>query len=85
MQVCICKHSTYPVQERGERLRARAEAARAVRHARVLRRFWHTSGGLIWQDAAVLALLASSVAGAACLWPPLREPPAEAALEVSED
>ncbi|KAK9845981.1 hypothetical protein WJX81_007561 [Elliptochloris bilobata] len=72
-------------KERGERLRARADVARAARHARVLRRFWHTSSGLVWQDAAVLALLTSSVVGAACLWPPLRPPDAEPALDTSED
>ena len=48
-----------PEQERGERLRARAEAARAARHARVLRRFWHTSSGLVWQ---VLGVWASAAA-----------------------
>ena len=37
------------------------------------------------QDAAVLALLASSVVGAACLWPPLRQPAADPAVESSED
>ena len=37
------------------------------------------------QDAAVLALLASSVVGAACLWPPLRQPAADPALDSRED
>jgi hypothetical protein len=36
-------------QERFERVRWRAKHARAVRHARVLSRFWHTQQGLIWQ------------------------------------
>ena len=33
-------------------MRWRAKHARAVRHARVLSRFWHTSQGLIWQVRA---------------------------------
>jgi hypothetical protein len=45
----------------------------------VLRRFWHTSAGPIWQDAAVLALLAASAGGAVALWPAPRAPLDDAA------
>lgn len=53
---------------RGERLRRRADAARAVRHAAVLRRFWHTHGGVTWPDVAVAAAFALGTAGLALVW-----------------
>ncbi len=85
-----CRRSTsqdllWGPQERGARLRARADAARALRHARVLRRFWHTSAGLVWQDAAVMALLAASAGGAVALWPAPRPPLEDAAAGAREE
>ena len=32
-----------------------------MRHAQVLRRFWHTSQGLVWQDALVVVMLGLSL------------------------
>ncbi len=48
-------------QERFERIRWRTRTARAARHAQVLRRFWHTRQGLVWQDALVVAMLGLSL------------------------
>ncbi|EIE20868.1 DnaJ-domain-containing protein [Coccomyxa subellipsoidea C-169] len=48
-------------KERFERVRWRTRNARAVRHAQVLRRFWHTSQGLVWQDALVVVMLGLSL------------------------
>ncbi len=42
-------------------MRWRTRNARAVRHAQVLRRFWHTSQGLVWQDALVVVMLGLSL------------------------
>jgi hypothetical protein len=57
-------------QERFERVRWRTRHARAVRQAHILRRFWHTSQGLIWQDAMVVAMLGLSLGlSAVQLWP----------------
>lgn len=39
----------------------RTKNARAMRHAQVLRRFWHTSQGLVWQDALVVVMLGLSL------------------------
>jgi hypothetical protein len=48
-------------QERFERVQWRTKNARAMRHAQVLRRFWHTSQGLVWQDALVVVMLGLSL------------------------
>lgn len=32
-----------------------------MRHAQILRRFWHTKQGLVWQDALVVAMLGMSL------------------------
>ncbi|BDA42407.1 probable chaperone protein DnaJ at N-terminal half [Coccomyxa sp. Obi] len=48
-------------KERFERVRWRTANARAARHAQVLRRFWHTSQGLVWQDALVVVMLGLSL------------------------
>lgn len=48
-------------KDRFERVRWRTANARAARHAQVLRRFWHTSQGLVWQDALVVVMLGLSL------------------------
>ncbi|KAK9909641.1 hypothetical protein WJX75_005462 [Coccomyxa subellipsoidea] len=48
-------------KERFERVQWRTKNARAMRHAQVLRRFWHTSQGLVWQDALVVVMLGLSL------------------------
>lgn len=53
---------------RAERLRRRAEDARAARHAGILRTFWQTHHGLTRMDAAFVALVFASAAGLALVW-----------------
>lgn len=48
-------------QERFERVRWKTRNAQAARHAQVLRRFWHTSQRLVWQDALVVVMLGLSL------------------------
>jgi hypothetical protein len=54
---------------RGQRLKRRAEDARHMRHAAVLRRFWQTHSGVTWQDAVVVVAAVALTAGFASLWP----------------
>lgn len=61
---------------RFDRSLAAARAARAVRHAAILKRAWVARPGFIWQDAAAAAALAVVVAGVALSWPATRARPA---------
>lgn len=56
-------------KRRGERVRARAEHARAARHAETLRGFWQASRRLQRADGAAAFGLASVLVGVAWAWP----------------
>lgn len=51
-------------------MKAKAQQARAARQAATLRKFWHTHSGVTWQDALLVSLFTSSMAGLAYLWTP---------------
>ncbi len=63
--LCIC------LQLRYQREKAKAQQARAARQAATLRKFWHMHSGVTWQDALLVSLFTSSMAGLAYLWPQL--------------
>jgi curved DNA-binding protein CbpA len=55
-------------RERVSRLKRKTEAARAMRHAMVLRRFWQTHSGITKWDVAVVALFLGTCGGVAFQW-----------------
>ncbi len=57
------------MQERAQRQRERIVTARHQRTARVLRGFWHTHGGVTWQDGVVLTLALAGGVAAVIMWP----------------
>ena len=58
------------MQARHQRVKAKAQQARAARQAATLRKFWHTSSGVTWQDALLVTLFTGSMVGLGYYWVP---------------
>ena len=59
------------MQARHQRVKAKAQQARAARQAATLRKFWLTHSGVTWQDA----LLTGSMLGLGYYWAPKKATP----------
>ena len=70
--VCICKSPIWcdVMQARHQRVKAKAQQARAARQAAMLRKFWHTQSGVTWQDALLVTLFTGSMLGLGYYWAP---------------
>ncbi|KAG7667701.1 hypothetical protein Ndes2526B_g01904 [Nannochloris sp. 'desiccata'] len=62
------KMEAFDVKNRSTRLRRRAETAKYVRHATILRTFWQGRSVVTWQDAAVGAVFLFVGVGVAYHW-----------------
>ena len=62
--------SVVEMQARHQRVKAKAQQARAARQAATLRKFWHTSSGVTWQDALLVTLFTGSMLGLGYYWVP---------------
>lgn len=56
------------MRERHLRTTARAAKARGRKVDQVLRGFWQTRGGVLWQDLAVLAAAGACLGASAAYW-----------------
>lgn len=62
------KREAFEVKARSTRLRRRAETAKHIRHATILRKFWQGRTVFTWQDAAVGAAFLCTSIGLAYHW-----------------
>ncbi len=62
------------MQARHQRVKAKAQQARAARQAATLRKFWHTQSGVTWQDALLFTLFTGSMLGLGYYWTPKASP-----------
>lgn len=69
------------LQARHQRVKAKAQQARAARQAATLRKFWHTSSGVTWQDALLVTIFTGSMLGLGYYWVPRDAPPKLAAQD----
>ena len=63
------------MQARHQRVKAKAQQARAARQAATLRKFWHTHSGVTWQDALLVSLFTGSMLGLGYYWAPKQAAP----------
>lgn len=73
------------VQARHQRVKAKAQQARAARQAATLRKFWHTHSGVTWQDALLVSLFTGSMLGLGYYWAPKKATPPVAKLDATAD
>lgn len=66
------------MQARHQRVKAKAQQARAARQAAMLRKFWHTQSGVTWQDALLVSLFTGSMLGLGYYWAPKKAAPPDA-------
>ena len=66
------------MQARHQRVKAKAQQARAARQAATLRKFWHTQSGITWQDALLVSLFTGSMLGLGYYWAPKKAAPPDA-------
>ena len=71
------------MQARHQRVKAKAQQARAARQAATLRKFWQTQSGVTWQDALLVSLFTGSMLGLGYYWAPKKAAPPVAGQQSS--
>ncbi|KAL3152349.1 hypothetical protein ABBQ32_001412 [Trebouxia sp. C0010 RCD-2024] len=69
------KEEAEEAKARHQRVKAKAQQARAARQAATLRKFWHTHSGVTWQDAVLVSLFTGSMLGLGYYWAPKKAVP----------